>query len=395
MLMTKRILLGTLVLLCALALVTPASAVTVNGTDWVLLAKTGILMEQSDDCPHILDPANLPPGKVCMNIVGNVGVSDVGTANPAVGRLQIGAKNDIVGLARAHNIVFATGSETDTCNFDITSGIAPAIACHTFSSPALLPIVAAWPPGPLGAVPVEACVNVAANVTVAIGATLNLAPGCYKDVRVNAGGTLNLAAGLYNFKTLRLIAGATLNGASVTTTTVNVQSLTISEAGANWNDVFIKTPGSVAQSVTEFINIGNGNHLKNVVLYAPTAAIHLHLGTTGSNIEAVANFITVEPVILNNVPLDQECACFGGPVSDFLNGNTLSLIGGHGLNLPGNKFFLSPSCDPAAGVDITAKLTSPPTDDTATFDLTGVTTTNQHVLVQSTAGTFCSADTLP
>jgi hypothetical protein len=63
MLMTKRILLGTLVLLCALALVTPASAVTVNGTDWVLLAKTGILMEQSDDCPHILDPANLPPAR--------------------------------------------------------------------------------------------------------------------------------------------------------------------------------------------------------------------------------------------------------------------------------------------------------------------------------------------
>ena len=63
--------------------------------------------------------------------------------------------------------------------------------------------------------PVESCVNVAASVTVAVGATLNLPPGCYKDVRVNAGGTLNLVAGLYNFKTLRLIAGATLNGGSV------------------------------------------------------------------------------------------------------------------------------------------------------------------------------------
>ena len=249
----------------------------------MLLAKTGILMEGSDDCPHIIDPLNPPAGKVCMHIEGNVGVSDVGTANPAVGRLQIGSKNDILGLARAHNIVFGTGSETDTCNFDITSGIAPAIACHTFSSPALLPIVAAWPPGPLGAVPVESCVNVAANVTVAGGATLNLPPGCYKDVRVNAGGTLNLVAGLYNFKTLRLIAGATLNGGGVSQTTVNVQSLTISEAGANWNDVFIKTPGTVGQTVTEFINIGNGNHLTNAILYAPTSALHPHLGTAGQH----------------------------------------------------------------------------------------------------------------
>lgn len=393
--MTKRILLGTLVLLCALALGTPSGAMTVNGIDWVLLAKTGILMEPSDDCPHNIDPANPPAGKICMNIVGNVGVSDVGTANPAIGRLQIGAKNDIVGLARAHNIVFGTLSETDTCNFDITSGVAPnPPVCHTKSSPALLPIVAAWPPGPAGAVPFNACVNAAASLTVPAGATQALAPGCYKDIRLNAGATLNLSGGAYVFKTLRLLAGATLNGGGAN---VNVQSLTISEPGAKWNDLFISTPGTANGqfSVTEFINIGNGNILKNVVLYAPTSAIHLHLGTSASNFEAVANFITVEPIIINNVVLDQECACFGGPVSQFLNGNTLSLIGGHGLNLPGNSFFLSPTCDPGAGVDITAKLTGPPTDDTATFNLTGVTTTNQHVLVTSTAGTFCSADTLP
>jgi hypothetical protein len=45
----------------------------------------------------------------------------------------------------------------------------PASVCDTIVTPApagTFPIVAAWPPGPLGAVPVDNCVNAAADVTV-------------------------------------------------------------------------------------------------------------------------------------------------------------------------------------------------------------------------------------
>ena len=205
-----------------------------------------------------------------------------------------------MGLAKAHNIVFGTLSETDTCEFDISSGVAPnPPVCHTKSSPASLPIiVAAWPPGPLGAVPVDPCVATAANVTVAAGATLSLSPGCYRDIRVNAGGTLNLSAGSYVFRTLVLLAGATLNGNGAT---ANVQSSTTTEAGVSLNDVTINTPGTTTgQSETEFINIGRSSLLQNVILYAPTSAITLQSGTTVLNSKVVANFIVVEPIIVTS-----------------------------------------------------------------------------------------------
>ncbi len=47
-------------------------------------------------------------------------------------------------------------------------------------------------------------------VTVAGGATRNLAPGAYGDVRVDAGGTLALTTGTYQVASLAVLAGATL-----------------------------------------------------------------------------------------------------------------------------------------------------------------------------------------
>src|SRR5262249_27034309 len=136
-LMRNRIVLGFLVLSCAFATVTPANAVVVNGIDYTFLAKFGVLMEQSDDCPHDLGSPPVPPaGKVCMNIVGNVGVSDV--ANPGnlnQGRLQIGSNNDIVGTAIANRILFGTGSQTDDCQFNtgvpFPSGPGPNSQCNS------------------------------------------------------------------------------------------------------------------------------------------------------------------------------------------------------------------------------------------------------------------------
>jgi hypothetical protein len=375
--MLKRIALGTLVVLCALALVTPAGAVTVNGVDYILLGRIQILMENSADCDPL--PANTLG---CLILTGNVGVSDPN------GTLKIGANNIINGTVTAHHIAFGTNSHVTECRFDVSSGVDPATVCGTIVSPlpaGTLPIVAAWPPGPLGAVTVDPCVNGAANITVPAGATQSLIPGCYRDVRVNAGGTLNLGAGPYNIRTVRLIAGSTLHGNGAT---ANVRDLFITEAGVTIDNIVIKSPGTAGFSVTEFINIFNGSNLTNVVLYVPTAGIHLHTGFSANNIEAVANFLTVEPGIINNAP-EVVCACFEGVA---LVGTNVFLTGGHQLNDPGNKFFLSPSCDPAAGVQVTATAS---TDTTATLDVTGKTTTGRHVIVQNSAGTFCSATTLP
>ena len=374
--MLKRIALGTLLVLCALVLVTPAGAVTVNGVDYILLGRIQILMENSADCDPL--PANTLG---CMILTGNIGVSDPN------GTLKIGANNIINGTATAHSIFFGTNSHITKCVFDVASGVDPATVCGTVVTPVpagTLPIVAAWPPGPLGAVTVDPCVNGAANVTVPAGATQSLIPGCYRDIRVNAGATLNLGAGTYNIRSVRLIAGSILHGNGAT---ANVRDLFITEAGVTIDDITLQSPGTAGFSVTEFINIFNGSKLTNVVLYVPTAGIHLHTGFTGNNIEAVANFLTVEPGIIVTVPTN-FCACFGD-----LNkvGNNVFLSLGHELDNPQTTFFLSPTCDPAAGVQVTATAT---TDTTATLDVTGKVTAGKHVIVQSTAGTFCSAGTL-
>jgi hypothetical protein len=307
------------------------------------------------------------------------------------GRLQIGSNNDIVGTAIADNIIFGSNSETDTCKFnEATGAVVPGTVCHTVVTPlpaGTFPLVAAWPPGPLGAVPVNNCVNAALSITVGNGGAASPVPGCYKDVFVGLGGTLNLSAGSYVFKSLTLKAGAILNGNNAT---VNVQGHTNTEA-ATINDVTIQTPGTVAQTVTEFIIIGNGSTLSNVVLYAPTSAIHLHLGTTGTNVEAVANFVTVEPVILKNTPVN-DCGCFSG-VTDKVN--SIAIDGGSNLTAV-QDFFLSNSCDvtpcTAPGcVKVPAAQVTVVDDKTATIDTTGLPAGNYgHVVGQWNTGVYCN-----
>ena len=267
-----------------------------------------------------------------------------------------------------------------------------ATVCDSIVSPipaGVLPIVAAWPPGPLGAVPVNPCVNAAANVTVAAGATLALAPGCYKDVRINAGGTLNLSAGNYVVKNFRMIAGATLNGQGSGATSVNSQSQFITEANVNITGVTIKSPGTVGFSVTEFIKIFNNATLNDVVLYAPTSGIHLHTGMQADGLEAVANFITVEPIIANPPPPGAVCPCVE---TVQLSGTNLLLAGGHNLDAQGNRFFLSVDCDPTGDPEV---FRTASTDTTATLALAGNPTTGRRVIITNTAGSFCSSVILP
>ena len=122
--MLNRIALGTLLVLCALALVTPAGAVTVNGVDYILLGRIQILMENSADCDPL--PANTLG---CMILTGNIGVSDPN------GTLKIGANNIINGTATAHHIAFGTNSHITKCVFDVASGVDPATVCDTIVTP--------------------------------------------------------------------------------------------------------------------------------------------------------------------------------------------------------------------------------------------------------------------
>lgn len=287
-----------LVLLCSALIGTPASAIEVNGVDYVLLARQGILMGPADNCPN--RPTQSPILQ-CMNVNGNIGVSSPN------GRVQIGVRNTINGTVTAHNVILGSFSSTSTCMFNVRSGSAPSQACETLVSPlpaATLPLVAAWPPGPLGAVPADKCVKAAPNVTLAAGSVGFLAPGCYRDVRLNADSTMNLGPGFFVFRNLRLLSGAVLNGGG---NVVNVQGLTITEREVEIRDVFIQTPAFegpgidlVTDSGTKAIEIGSRSTLKDVILYAPGGTIVLHLGISAKNFEAIADFISVDPIVITS-----------------------------------------------------------------------------------------------
>ena len=373
--MKKGILFGLLAIFGALAMITPASAATINGVDYVLFARTEIRMEQAKDC----DPL---PGDLlgCMIITGNVATND------PTGRILTGINNIINGIVTTNNLVLASGAQITTCRYNVTSGASPAVVCGTVVTPlpaGTLPIIA-WPVngGPLGAVAISAgCnVNTAADINVAAGATLNLAPGCYRNVRVNAGGTLNLAAGTYDMRTLRMIAGSEINGVGQPATTVTVLVQAITEGGVAINDLRLQAVNTATFTVSEAISLGNGNQLTNVLLYSPTNAIHLRTGSTASNFEAVANYLTVEPTVISNVP-NLGCPCF---LNLAQAGTTISLSGG--TDLDKSTFVLSATCNVAGGTPVPATAA---TATTATLDASGVAAGTYRVIAIGASGSYC------
>jgi len=373
--MLNRIALGMLVALCALALVSPAGAVTVNGVEFIILGKSKILMENSADCEPL--PANTLG---CMILNGNVGVSDPN------GLLHIGSFNVINGTATAHEIFFGTNSHITKCVFDVSSGVNPASVCDTIVTPipaGTLPIVAAWPPGPPGPVPVDNCVNAAADVTVPAGATQPLAPGRYKNVRLNANATLNLSSGAYVFKTLRLLNGSFLHGNGAT---VNVQGQTITEAGITIDNILLESPGTVGFSVTEFFLIGNGATLTNVVFYAPTAGIHLHTGFVANGLEAVSNFLTVEPGFVGG-QVAKVCGCFDDVTK---NGTNVLISAGQHLD-QATGFFVGTTCGPAGLISVPASNVTP---TTATLNVSAVPAGTYFVIAKFDSGSFCNDTTI-
>src|SRR5262249_19658522 len=153
-----------------------------------------------------------------------------------------------------------------------------------------------------------------------------------KTVTVGTNALLTLAAGDYKILNLKLSSGAEVGGAGVSSTTVTVMNPMITAIGVNIHDVKIQSPGTSPNfSVKEFISIGGSSQLTDVGLYVPSGAIHLHPGsagiTVGINVEAVANFITVEPIEIQTV-IEHKCGCF----ADVLDGvNTVTLNNGEHL----------------------------------------------------------------
>lgn len=361
----KRIALGMLVALCALALVTPAHAIVAKGVDYTFLAKRTILMEQ---------------GPTVIN--GNIGVSDPD------GRLQIGSHNTIKGTTTANNTIFGSFSLTSLCQYNVKSGAAPSatfpicLATVTPLPAGLLPLVPNWPPGPLGAVPVDNCVNTAQNVTIATSGPL--APGCYRDVRVNAGVIVTLSAGTYTMRNFRMINGSKLLGAGQT---INVQSLPITEPNVTIENVTIITPATAGD-----VHFFNDNRLTNVTIYAPNTTVHLHTGTIGKNIQVIGEDIIIEPILVEKV--EEGCGCFEDV--DRVGG-TVKITQGDNLTAVQN-YFLAKTCDITGCSSATCFQVTPlppnNSDTEVTLNIANVTSGTYRVIGQWKNGTFCSAETV-
>jgi hypothetical protein len=340
-----------------LAFATPASAITINGVDYVFLANKRIGMGTG---PTIIS--------------GAVGVNDPN------GILDIGTDVHILGLGRAHKIDAGRGSFIDSCEFDIKTG--PGV-CTTSSSP-FVPITA-WPPLPIAAPP--ACVVSAPNVTVANGATLNLAPGCYGLVTVGDNATLNLVAGNYQVLDLHLSSGATIDGNGPTSTIVTSKKVVTFQASNLISDIRIQTP---IATTSEVIQVGSDSQVNNAILYAPFGKIHVHLGSDVFGSEVVANTLQIES--LPFLPPHPDCGCLQEVVK--INGTTIHV---RGLNLSAiTSYMLKTDCNGSGGIPMDRLPGGSATDQDLTVP-NGTTCADCHVAAVASAGTFCSATsvTLP
>lgn len=374
--MRTRIFLGALALLSALAFSVPADAVTINGVEYVLFARETITMEQGP-----------------VNITGNVGVNDFG------GLLKVGAFNVInnggLSTATADSIKTPASAQISNCRFN-NNDPDLAVVCGTTGA-AVLPITV-WPlGGQIAQAPqatIDACVDAALDENVPDNGALDLPAGsCRRNVVVRKNATLTLHAGAaYNFKTLRLDNGATLEGNGAL---VHVQGLVNSNQNVKINDVTITTVGSGFEAIV----IGNSAILTNTILHAPFATIHLHTGGNYSQgFEAIALVIRVEPITITDGDQPLVCACIGAVA----NGDTTILLSdGCHLNAPGNTFFVSTTCAidatvscPGASCFSTGAPTAS-TDTTATLNKPAVLAGDYHVIVVNTGGAFCTAATVP
>jgi hypothetical protein len=358
------------VFVCVVAAVTSAGAVTINGTDYVLFARCKLAMENGP-----------------LKITGNVAVNeDCGVQN---GLMMVGVNNTINGTATANRMFLSHGSSITTCNFNESKGDATQV-CGS-SGPANIPITN-WPAG----IPLPIPVVNEGTETVVCPPECNPAPGSYKEIRANDNATLNLSTGTYDAKTLKVAAGATLNGNGAA---VNLTGSFLTENQAIINDVVITSikgqdSGGVSIAV---IKTSNSAKVNNSIFYAPFAYMHLKTGGTYTNFEGIALLIAVEPITIEGEPTP-ACACIGA-VAD--GGQTIKLSQGCHLSAAGNQFFVSTTCAIDANAScpgpgcIPATLQAGATDTNATLNKPAAPAGNYHVLVKNTGGAFCTAGTVP
>jgi hypothetical protein len=248
------------------ALVMPGSAFVIGGVDYVLFAKTAVLMQ---------------PGPLIF--VGNIGVNDAG------GLLRVGARNLVLGTVTADRLRLGVAALADTCEFNTPLGGDPATACGTQAS-AALPLSPTWPPF---AIPdVDPCVGDRGNdFTVEPGEVVTLPAGaCFGHVRVKRSGILVLSAGApFNFESVRLEDGSLLDGRGAVLTVkgqiTTARSVTISAIGIT----------TLARGMA--IGIGAEAALADVLLAAPNGTVQVHRGVVvGPGVEILATRIIVAPI---------------------------------------------------------------------------------------------------
>ena len=278
----RHVVLGILGLLGVAFAVAPASAINVPGCgEFVIFAKDDIIFENG-----------------LTELYGNIFVQS------PTGEVKVGSKNILHGTVTAHKITVGNAAVVDHCVANIielsqtgtclttTIGFNPAAAC-----------TAQFPPPPLVAPNVPACVNTNAAVTIAQGDTgATLPPGCYGALRLNKDSTLTLTSGgVYNFKSVRQLNDSTLQ-ASGSPASVNVLAEYTTESDVTLSNLLVNVQSSNGQAVQIF----NDSLLENVVINAPNGNVHPHTGVRlRGNTELVgAVFHDIQP--LTN---DKVCVC--------------------------------------------------------------------------------------
>jgi hypothetical protein len=282
----RRLVFGILGLLGVAFAAAPAGAISVPGCgDFIVFAKDDIVFESG------------------LTLL----LGDIFVQSPT-GQVKVGAKNILRGTVSAHKIILGTDAFVGHCVADIiegpgtcatsTIGFTPAAAC-----------TASFPPPPLTAPNVPACVATAPAVTVPAGASQTLASGCFGALRLNKDSTLTLTpGGIYNLKEVRQLSGSTLLTSAGAPASVNVKGEFITEPSVFLMNLLVNVQSSLT------VHIGNGSLVTNVLFNVPNGNIHPHTGTQfRDDTELVARlFHDIQPITNEPPIMDVFCRCAPG-----------------------------------------------------------------------------------
>lgn len=219
-------------------MVTLGCAATANAlpTDW--LAYTAIARTRLDIGSNIEVAGNYavtqPGGELTL------GTNLFHSSVPADSFLAADKMEFITG-ASANNVFVNSLQLNGTANVRGSTG--PVTLPLTINVPAL-------PPGVT-----NSCANSASNVTVGVGQTLSLAPGCYRNLLVNSNAVLELTGGDYIFRQALIEVDAQV--IAETSTTISVQQRLTTELRS-----YLSPQSGNAADLQVFIG-GSGNRIGN------------------------------------------------------------------------------------------------------------------------------------